>query len=218
MNIRRTLPLALLAGALTVPGLYAQGPRTDESQTPQDAEQGQHRHMGPGGPDGKHFRDDGWDGHGGWGRHEGFGGMRGRHRGRRDMMLARIVENPQMRERLGITPEQATKIQDETFEFRKARIRNRADVELKRVELENLMRAETPDRAAIDKKLDELAAARLVQAKTAVHYHLAMRDVLTPEQRQKLRAMFAERGRGFQGPSQGPPRGPRGPRPQAPNQ
>jgi len=221
MNIRSTLPLALLAGALTVPALYAQGPGADGSQTPPQAAPAPRRHMGPGGPDGGRSGPDGWGGRSGWGRHEGFRGMRGRHRGMGDMMLARIAQNPEMREKLGITPEQATKISTESFEFRKAHIRDRADVELRRVELENLMKAETPDRAAIDKKLDELGAARLVEAKAAVNYHLAMREVLTPEQRQKLRAMFAGREhgrRGFQGPPEGMPRGRRGPSPSAPNQ
>jgi Spy/CpxP family protein refolding chaperone len=218
MSMRRTLPLALLAGALAIPALYAQGPGADGSQSMPDTAAGPQRYMGLGGPDGSQFDADGWGGQRGWGVHVEFRGMRGRHRGMGGMMLARIAQNPEMRERLGITPEQATKIRQETFEFRKARIRDRADVELRRVELEHLMSAETPDRVAIDKKLDELSAARLVEAKAAVHYHLAMREALTPEQRQKLRAMFEEHAygrRGFQGPPQGAPRGPR---PPVPNQ
>jgi Spy/CpxP family protein refolding chaperone len=221
MSIRRTLPLALLAGALAIPALYAQSPGSDESQRTPDTAPAPNRYMGPGGPNGGRFDADGWGGQRGWGNHGGFRGMRGWHRGMGDMMLARIAQNPEMRERLGITPEQATKIRQETFEIRKARIRDRADVELKGAELENLMSAETPDRAAIDKKLDELGAARLVEVKAAVHYHLAMREVLTPEQRQKLRAMLEKHAhgrRGFQGPPQGAPRGPRGPRPPVPNQ
>ncbi|HUJ41184.1 MAG TPA: periplasmic heavy metal sensor [Candidatus Acidoferrales bacterium] len=137
------------------------------------------------------------------------------------MMLARLAENPEAREKLGLTAEQTAKIKQESFDFQKARIRDRADVELRRVELENLMHADAPDRAAIDKKLDDLSAARLVATKAEVHYHLAMREVLTPEQRQRLRDMFGERGRreGFRGPRPGGHRGPGGPpRPQAPNQ
>ena len=139
------------------------------------------------------------------------------------MMLERIAENPEAREKLGLTAEQTAKIKQETFEFQKARIRDRADLELRRVELENLMRADSPDSAAIDKKLDELSAARLVATKAEVHYHLAMRDVLTPEQRTKLRAMFRDHGphQGFRGPRPGPGahRGPGAQqRPQTPNQ
>lgn len=218
MHMRKTLSLALLAGALAIPAIYAQGPGTDGGQSAPEAGPWQHRQMGPGGPEGKRFGGDGWDSQRGRGGHAGFRGMRGRHHRMGESMLARIAADPAARERLGLTPEQTTKITQETFEFRKARIRNRADVELKRVELQNLMRSETPDRAAIDKKLDELAAARVAEAKTAVHYRLAMREVLTPEQRQKLRAMMQEHRRRGQGPPQGAPRGPRGPRPAAPNQ
>ncbi len=212
MSIRSTLPLALLAGALAIPALYAQGPGTDGNQAMPDTAAGPHRHMEPDGPDGGRFDAQGR------GEHGGFRGMHGWHRGRGDMMLAHIAANAEMREKLGITQEQVTKIRQDKFEFRKARIRNRADVELRRVELENLMRAETPDQAAIDKKLDELGAARLVEAKATVHYHLAVRAVLTPEQREKLRAMFEEHAhgrRGFQGLPEGAPRSPR---PPAPNQ
>ena len=224
MNIRKTIPLALLSGALAIPVLCAQGPAPDGSQGApgQEAAPPQHRYMGSGGPNGGRFQGDGWGGqrHGGWGERGGFRGMRGHHHGMDGQILARIAENPEAREKLGLTAEQTSKIKEETFEFRKARIRDRADAELKRVELENLMRADTPDQAAIDRKLDELSAARLVETKAEVHYRLAMRGVLTPEQRQKLRTMFREHGRreGFQGPHQGAPRGPRGPRPQAPNQ
>lgn len=220
MHIRKAVPLALLTGALAIPAVYAQAPGTGGSQATPEMGPGQHRHMGPGGPDGKRTGAEGWEGRRGWGGHGGFRGMRGRHRRMGESMLARIAANPEMRDKLGLTPEQTTKITQETFEFRKARIRGRADVELKRVELENLMHAETPDRAAIDKKLDELSAARLAETKAAVHYRLSMREVLTPEQRQKLRAMMQEHGRRGEGPQGAPhgPRGPRGPHPTAPSQ
>lgn len=137
-----------------------------------------------------------------------FRGMRRGHRRHGDFGLARLAENPAARERLGITAEQAAKIRQETSDFRKGAIRGRAELQVKRLELRDLLRAETPDRAAIDKKLDEISAARLAQSKAQVHYRLAMREILTPEQRQKLRQMREEsRHRG--GREGGPPRGPR---------
>jgi len=145
--------------------------------------------------------------------------MRGRHRERGEFALARIAANPEMRERLGITEEQAAKIRQQTSEFRKASIRSRAEVEVKRVELEDLLRAENPDRVAIDRKVDEIGAARVAQAKARIHYRLAMREVLTPEQRKKLREMREEHWRhGSGGRPKGMPQGPRGARPPAPNQ
>jgi len=225
MSIRNKIPLMLFAGALAIPAVHSQGPATDAGQgAPETAPApAPRRYMGSGGQDGGRYRADGWGGRDGgkrWGRGDGFRGMRGRRGRMGGMMLARIAQDPEAREKLGLTAEQTTKIQQETFDFRKARIRDRADTQLKQVELENLMRADNPDRAAIDKKLDELSAARLVAEKSQVHYRLAMREVLTPEQREKLRTMFQERGRrlGFQdGPRPGGQRGPRGPRPQAPS-
>lgn len=131
-------------------------------------------------------------------------GMRWRKRHNRQFMLARMVQNPGFRERLGISAEQAQKIRTQTFDFRKARIENRADIAVKRLELRNQLSAENPDRAAIDRTLQEISAAKLAQAKSAVDFHLDMRAALTPDQWQKLRQMrqqFRHRGFRRQGPN-----------------
>ena len=82
-----------------------------------------------------------------------------------EFMLARLANNPTFRERIGVTPEQAQKIRTETFDFRKDQIRNRADLQVKMLQLGELLSAETPDRGAIDSKLAEVSAAKLTQAK-----------------------------------------------------
>jgi Spy/CpxP family protein refolding chaperone len=122
-----------------------------------------------------------------------------------------------MREKLGITAEQAAKIRLATTEFRKAQIRGRADLEVKRLELGELLRVDNPDRAAINKKLEEISAAQLAQRKSGVDYFLKMHDTLTSEQRQKLQQMREEfrhrgpEGRGRQGPrAHTPPPKPQG--------
>jgi Spy/CpxP family protein refolding chaperone len=116
-----------------------------------------------------------------------------------------------MREKLGITAEQAAKIRLQTFEFRKAQIRTRADLQVKRLELHELLAADNPERAAIDKKLEEISAAQLAQRKSEVDYRLNMRNTLTSEQRQKLQHMKEEfRHRGPEG------RGPQGRREHTP--
>ena len=157
----------------------------------------------------------GWgDAHGreGWGmRGHGFG----RH-GDRGEMLSRLVENPELREKLGITADQAAKIRQQTTDFRKAEIRTGADLRIKRMELQDLLSAEKPDRAAIDRKLQEVGAAQLAREKSSIDFRLTMRDALTPEQKQKLRQLMEERRQsadrrpGRRGP------GPQGMRPRAP--
>jgi Spy/CpxP family protein refolding chaperone len=139
-----------------------------------------------------------------WARHNRFQRTRwrGMHRRNRQFMLARLVRNPSFRQRLGISDEQAQKIRTQTFDFRKAEIRNRADVDVKRLELRSLLSAQNPDRSAIDKTLQELSDVRLTQEKAAVDFHLTMRAALTPDQWQKVRQMrqeFRHRRFGSQG-------------------
>jgi Spy/CpxP family protein refolding chaperone len=104
----------------------------------------------------------------------------------------RLVNNPAMREKLGITDEQAAKIRQQTFDFQKAEIRGRAEVQVKRLELNQLLTAANPDRAAIDQKLEQISAAQLAQRKLWVNYRLDMRAALTSEQRQKLQNLREE--------------------------
>ena len=216
---RAKIAVAMLAGALTVPVLFAQGPGPDAGQGGPDGGPGARRLPGPDGPGGWRRGADGERGPGGWRRGGESRRMRGGRRRRGEFALARLAANPEMREKLGLTAEQTGKITQQTSEFRKASIRSRADLEVKRVELEDLLRAENPDRAAIDRKLDEIGAARLADTKARFHYRMAMRDVLTPEQRTKLRQMREERGRDeFRGRRDGAERGPRGPRPPAKNE
>jgi Spy/CpxP family protein refolding chaperone len=125
----------------------------------------------------------------------GHGRRMGMHRrgwAHRQFMLARLVSNPSFRERLGITPEQAQKIRTQTSDFRKTQIRNRAELQVKHLELNDLLSVDNPDRAAIDKKLQEISAVHLASAKSAIDFRLAMRTALTPDQRQKLLQMREE--------------------------
>jgi Spy/CpxP family protein refolding chaperone len=142
---------------------------------------------------------------GSWGRGARWGQGRrmGMHRGgggEREFMLARMVNNPSLRERLGITPEQALKIRTRVSAFQKVQIRNEADLRVKHLELNDLLAADKPDRGAIDKTLQEIGALRLSGEKATIDFRLDMRDALTPEQRQKLMQMRQERfHRGGQG-------------------
>jgi Spy/CpxP family protein refolding chaperone len=126
----------------------------------------------------------------------GHGRRMGMHRegwGEQEFMLARLVSNPTLRERLGITPEQASKIRIQASGFRKVQIRNGAELQVKHLELNDLLSADKPDRAAIDKTLQEISVLRLSGDKAAIDFRLAMRDALTPEQKQKLMQMRQER-------------------------
>jgi Spy/CpxP family protein refolding chaperone len=154
---------------------------------------------------------------GGRGMGQGFGpgGMRpGMGRGG-EMGLARFVNNPSMRQELGITDEQVTKFHSQQEDFMKAGILNRATMQVKRMELNDLLCADKPDRAAIDRKLAEVNAALAASEKTDIDHMLAMRSLLTPDQQAKMKEMMQNRmgPRGPMGPG-GPGRGGRPPQPQ----
>ncbi|MGH9736406.1 MAG: Spy/CpxP family protein refolding chaperone [Candidatus Acidiferrales bacterium] len=206
MRIRQKIGLMIVAAAISIPGALARSP--DQGSTPPQSPNSpamMHRQM--------QRRD--------WNDSRGRGPARERGRefsrrgmrkgmnrwGARDMMLARIARSPEMRQRLGITADQAAKIEQQTLDFRKTQIQGRADIQVHRVELASLLSADQPDRAAIDKELDAISASRLAQTKAAVNFHLAMRDALTPDQRQKLQQMRENFRRGGH---MRPPRGPRG--------
>jgi Spy/CpxP family protein refolding chaperone len=204
MKIRSKAALAVLAVALSCGPLLAQGdPQDPPADQPGPPGPGR-TPMGPMGPGGNR---------GGWGRMRGrFGrdgrmGMDGFGWGGRDAGLARLLSNPDIRQQVGISDAQAATIRQQESDFRKSEIRNRADLEVKRIDLRDLLAADKPDRAAIDSKLQEISAAQLVLAKARVNQMLTMRDAITPAQRDKLRQLMMDRRRGGGGPA-GPGPGP----------
>ncbi len=126
----------------------------------------------------------------GMGHGMGMGRGMGMQRwGRHGMGLGWVVNSPKLREQLGITDAQAAKIREQTLAFQKQAIQARADVQVKRLDLRSLMMAATPDRAAIERSLQEVNAAQFALEKAAIDHHLDMRATLTPEQWQKLREL-----------------------------
>lgn len=188
MRIHSKIALLLLSLAIGLPVAYAQTPAAAPAPPQRWSNRpgmmmGREGPMGGPGCRGPQRR--------AWGR----GGRMGMNRwGRRgpEFMLMRLMNNPEMRQRLGITAQQAESIRQKTSEFMKGRIRNRANLQIQRLDLRNLLSAENPDRAAINSALEQISTLRLAQAKAAVNFRLDMRNALTPEQRQKLMQMRRE--------------------------
>lgn len=134
-----------------------------------------------------------------WGhRHGGFG--RDGRRGGRHFGFARLLNDPSVRQQVGITDEQAATIRKQELDFRKTEIRGRADLDVKRIDLKDLLAADKPDRAAINAKLQEISAAQLSLQKSTIDYRLTMRDAITPAQRDKLRQVMRDRWQRGGGP------------------
>jgi len=127
--------------------------------------------------------------HGGWeqGGHHEFGG--GEH-------LLRMAENPRIRMFLGLTDEQVGRLHTIGVEAEKASVQTRADMELRHIELRELLRADNPDHDAIMQKLDEVNALRGKMEKQQVETMLSARNVLTPDQLKKVKAFMEHGGPG----------------------
>jgi Spy/CpxP family protein refolding chaperone len=123
-----------------------------------------------------------------------------------------MMAPPDMQKELGLSDEQVSQLRTLRFEAAKAGLQAQTDVKLKRLELRELMRADEPNQAAIDKALRGLADAQYALMKNRIQHQLAMRQVLTPEQRKKAEGMKRQFMRHWMGRRFLERRGTRGPR------
>lgn len=121
-----------------------------------------------------------------------------------------MLDDPSLREQLGLTEEQVSKLRGLGFEAAKAGLRARSEMMLKRLELEELLQGDEPDRAALDKKIRELADTQYALLKNQTDHRLAFRQVLTPEQRTKARTLLRQHMRQRMMERGGMMRGPQG--------
>jgi Spy/CpxP family protein refolding chaperone len=138
-------------------------------------------------------------GRGAWEGGRGHMGMRHERGGER---VLRLAENPRMREYLGLTEDQAGRLHKIGVDAEKASVQTRADLELRHIELRELLRGDNPDHDAVMQKLDEVTALQGKMEKQRVETLLAARAVLTPDQTKKLKAL--RENPGFGGPGHGP--------------
>ena len=108
----------------------------------------------------------------------------------------RMAENPRVRQYLGLTDEQVGRLHTISVDAQKASVQTRADMELRHIELREMMRADNPDQSAIMAKLDEVNALRGKMQKQNVETMLSARSVLTPEQQKKVKTFLENRGAG----------------------
>jgi Spy/CpxP family protein refolding chaperone len=125
-------------------------------------------------------------------------------------------KNPRVTDELGLTPEQSTEIENVFVRSRPKLIDLKADLEKKQLDLEVAMEDKTADRAAVEKKIESVENARAALQKTHALMILDMRQILKPEQWERLvqkhrerRERLQERRRMFRGdgarPRPGPP-------------
>lgn len=108
-------------------------------------------------------------------------------------MLRLLLRDAELQKQLNITDEQRKKLEDIVFNNEKAGIQEKANLQIRRLELIRLTQADTPDRAAIDKKLQEVAQAQAALMRAQINGSLDFRAALTKEQRDKIREAVQKR-------------------------
>jgi Spy/CpxP family protein refolding chaperone len=130
-------------------------------------------------------------GHGpGGGDGMGPGGPGGQHGGGMGFMA--ILQDEDLAREFGLTDKQIDAAQAAAKEHRKQAIRLRGDVELARMELQELMDSDKPDREAVMKAVDKVGATELALEKSNVDLKLQLRDIVGADTMKKIRAKMRE--------------------------
>jgi Spy/CpxP family protein refolding chaperone len=120
----------------------------------------------------------------------------------------RRADRARIQAEAGLTDEQVTQIRKIHTDARKAAIQRRADMRIARMELRELMAADTLDEAQIAAKVKAISELQARAFKERTDSLIAVRKVVSAEQFQKLQQARREhRGRGGRGEHR---RGPRG--------
>jgi protein CpxP len=103
------------------------------------------------------------------------------------------AEGEQMRqplwEQLGLTDQQKEQIRQVMLDTRKKNIDVEAKQKLARLELHELIGADTPDQSKINAKIAELSKFHETLMRNHIESMLAIQKVLTPEQRKKAKEL-----------------------------
>jgi Spy/CpxP family protein refolding chaperone len=124
-----------------------------------------------------------------------------------------LLDNDRIKAALGLTEEQTSGLRSLAVDTEKASVKTRADIEVKGIELRELLRADNPDHDAVVKKAEEISALRGDLMKQHIEALLRAKSILAPEQQKKIRAFIEERAAGgLGGMRHGPGMRPREPR------
>jgi Spy/CpxP family protein refolding chaperone len=111
--------------------------------------------------------------------------------------IARMVSNPKFAEKLNLTEEQKTKLEELNKTQRESGRVNRTKMSEAMKRQMALMTAENIDEAKVMASIDEVFALRCAMAKDQVKRVIAVKSILTPEQIKKaneIKAEFRDRG------------------------
>ena len=90
---------------------------------------------------------------------------------------------------LGLSADQAAQLKKLRADGRKQAIRQRADLAIARIELEELMDAQSVDEKAVAAQVKAISDLEASSLKARTDQRLAMRRLLTPEQQEKMQQL-----------------------------
>jgi Spy/CpxP family protein refolding chaperone len=116
--------------------------------------------------------------------------------------------------RLNLNDQQEKQVEQLRFDMQKQLIGVRGKLQTARLELRELLSADNPDKAAIEKKMNEIAQIRVQKESVRLDHWFQVNKLLTPEQqkvwKQLLKHPFRDRARAWMGQRMRDGRGPRG--------
>jgi len=100
------------------------------------------------------------------------------------MVIEKGVRGPEkMDQLLNLTADQEAKVQKLRTEMERTMVQHRSRMQLARIDLRELMDADTPDRSAIEKKVKEISDLQVKQRMAMFDHHAEVEKLLTPEQK-----------------------------------
>jgi len=136
--------------------------------------------------------------HGGWQRHMG---ERGRSHGHhRPSFIGMLLRN---RQQLGLTAQQVDSLRKLGMDSRRAEIRQRADRQVAQLDLMSLRFSDPVDMGKVEAKVREIEKLKGDGRIAAIRTAEAAKAQLTPEQREKLKGLWAARMQQRRGSGEG---------------
>jgi Spy/CpxP family protein refolding chaperone len=116
--------------------------------------------------------------------------------------------------RLNLNEQQSKQVEQLRFDMQKQLIGVRAKQQTARLELRQLLAADSPDKAAIEKKMNEIAQIRIQKESIRLDHWFQVDKLLTPDQqkvwKEALKHPFRAGARAWMGQRMRDGRGPRG--------
>lgn len=106
----------------------------------------------------------------------------------------RFWNNPRIATALKITPDQQKQMDNILFQHRENLIDLRANLQKSELEMEPLMNADEPNRAAVEAQIDKVVGARAALEKANSDFLLDIRMKLTPDQWEQIKNFRAAGG------------------------